>query len=230
MSLPALLLVHGAWHDSPAWRFLASCLPDVDVRAVRLPSTGEDPALLGDLYADAARIEAVLGEIGGPAVVLGHSYGGAPVSQTPAVSGIVRVIYLAAMMQDVGDTVLTPTGGVHPPYWDVHEEEGDRPGCFGVSDPVEVLYNGVAPQLAESVAATLRKQSLASVTQPLTRAVWRDVPSSYIVCEQDRAIPAAFQYSMARQAGRVRSMDSGHSPFLSHPAELARLIREEMAA
>lgn len=60
------------------------------------------------------------------------------------------------MMQDVGDTVLTPTGGVHPPYWDVHEEEGDRPGYFGVSDPVEVLYNGVDPQLAESVAANLR--------------------------------------------------------------------------
>ncbi|MFD8079133.1 alpha/beta hydrolase [Streptomyces sp. NPDC059718] len=229
MSLPALLLVHGAWHDSPAWHHLASCLPDVDVRTVRLPSTGEDLELLGDLYADSARIEAVLGEIGGPAVVLGHSYGGAPVSQTPAGPGIVRVIYLAAMMQDVGDTVLTPTGGVHPAYWDVHEEEGVRPGYFGVSDPVEVLYNGVDPQLAESVAASLRSQSLASVTQPLTRAIWHDVPSSYIVCAQDRAIPAAFQYSMARQANRVRLMDSGHSPFLSHPAELARLIREEMA-
>lgn len=228
MSLPALLLVHGAWHDSAVWQPLAECLPDVDVRTVRLASTGEDPALLGDLYADSARIEAVLGEIGGPAVVLGHSYGGAPVSQTPG-HGIVRVIYLAAMMQDVGDTVLTPTGGVHPPYWDVHEEDGGLRGHFGVTGPVEVLYNGVDPQRAAAAAASLRPQSLASVTQPLTRAVWHDVPSSYIVCEQDRAIPAAFQRSMARQADRVRLLDSGHSPFLSHPAELARLIREEMA-
>ncbi|WP_369221616.1 alpha/beta hydrolase [Streptomyces sp. R39] len=229
MSLPALLLVHGAWHDSSAWRLLAEHLPDVDVRTVRLPSTGDDPTRLGDLYADAARIEVALGEIGGPAVVLGHSYGGAPVSQTPAGPGIVRVIYLAAMMQDVGDTVLTPTGGVHPGYWDVHGEDGDRPGYFGVADPVEVLYNGVDPQLAEAAVASLRSQSLASVTQPLTRAIWHDVPSSYIVCERDRAIPAAFQRSMARQADRVRPMDSGHSPFLSHPAELARLIREEIA-
>ncbi|WP_405590627.1 alpha/beta hydrolase [Streptomyces sp. NBC_01190] len=228
MSLPALLLVHGAWHDSSAWPLLASYLPDVDVRTVRLPSTGEDPRLLGDLYADAAHIEAVLGTIGGPAVLLGHSYGGAPVSQTPAVPGLVRVIYLAAMMQEVGDAVLTPTGGVHPWYWDVHETDGDRPGHFGVRDPLEVLYNGVDPQLAKAAAGSLRSQSLASVTQPLTRALWHDVPSSYIVCEQDRAIPAEFQRSMAQHADRVRLIDSGHSPFLSHPEELARLIREEM--
>lgn len=229
MSLPALVLVHGAWHGPSAWQPLVECLPDLEVRTVGLPSTGVDPRFLGDLHADSARVEAVLGEIEGPAVVLGHSYGGAPVSQLAVRPGIVRVIYLAAMMQDVGDAVLTPTGGVYPAYWDVHEEDGDRPGYFGVTDPGEVLYNGVDPRLAEAAVASLGLQSLASVTQPLTRAVWRDVPSSYIVCEQDRAIPAAFQHSMARQADRVRLLDSGHSPFLSHSAELARLIRDEIA-
>jgi pimeloyl-ACP methyl ester carboxylesterase len=63
------------------------------------------------------------------------------------------------------------------------------------------------------------------MTQPLTNAAWRAVPSTYVVCEQDQAIPPFAQEAMAKRAETVLRMDAGHSPFLSHRQELAGLLR-----
>ncbi|MFC8784957.1 alpha/beta hydrolase [Streptomyces nigra] len=224
---PALLLVHGAWHGTWCWQPLMDHLPDVDVRAVALPSSGSDPHALGDLYDDAAAISAALEAIGGPTVVVGHSYGGCPVSQAAGSAGDVRrVIYLTALMQDVGDALLTLVGGAYPPDWDVHESEE----YFDVHDPLKALYADVEPDLAARCVARLGHESLRAVKQPLTEAAWRTVPSTYIVCEDDVAIPPPLQEQMAVRAERVQRIRSSHSPFLSRPAELASLLCEEMAA
>jgi pimeloyl-ACP methyl ester carboxylesterase len=58
---------------------------------------------------------------------------------------------------------------------------------------------------------------------------WREVPTSYVVCEQDNAIPAFAQDAMAARAGTVHRLDSGHSPFLSRPDEVAELLRAAAA-
>ncbi|MBV2353926.1 alpha/beta hydrolase [Streptomyces sp. J2-1] len=223
--LPSLLLVHGAWHAPWCWEQLAAELPDVDVRTVALPSSGSDPKALGDLYDDAAAISGAVREIGGPTVVVGHSYGGCPVTQAAGSAGDVRrVVYLSALMQDVGDSLLSLVGGAYPPDWDVHEETE----CFGVHDPLHALYADVEPELAARSAARLGYESLRAVRQPLTEAAWHTVPSTYIVCEEDVAIPPVLQEQMAVRADRVRRIRSSHSPFLSRPAELAALLREEM--
>ncbi|MEV5177175.1 alpha/beta hydrolase [Streptomyces flaveolus] len=223
---PSLLLVHGAWHGPWCWQHLAEHLPDVDVHTVALPSSGPDPQALGDLYDDAAAISAALKAIGGPTVVVGHSYGGCPVSQAAGSAGDVRrVVYLSALMQDVGDALLTLVGGAYPPDWEVYEDEE----YFDVRDPLHALYADVAPDLAARSAARLGHESLRAVKQPLTEAAWRTVPSTYVVCEGDVAIPPALQEQMAVHAERVRRIPGSHSPFLARPAELARLLREEMS-
>jgi pimeloyl-ACP methyl ester carboxylesterase len=228
--LPALLLVHGAWHGPWAWEQLIEQLPDVDVHTVALPSTGSDPADLGDLDDDAAAVAAAVAAIHGPVVVLGHSYGGHPMTQAVvSAENVRRLVYLAAFQLDVGETPLSTLGSTPAPWLEVHEGNGeDGRGYIEMTDPVEILYGDVDPDLAQHAVAQLRLQSLAAVTQPLTEAAWRHHPSTYIVCETDSALPLFVQETMAKRAEQVRRIQSSHSPFLSRPAELAALIREQL--
>jgi pimeloyl-ACP methyl ester carboxylesterase len=113
-----LLLVHGAWHGAWAWRPLLDHLDGLDVRTVDLPSSGADPATLGDLRADAEVVRAALAGTDGPVVVVGHSYGGAVVSEAAtADSGAAHLVYLCAFQLDAGESLLAAVGGQAPPWW-----------------------------------------------------------------------------------------------------------------
>jgi hypothetical protein len=81
MTLPSLLVVPGAWHKPDHFRGLVGELPDVDVHTVTPTSSGDDPATLRDMYADAEVIAQTAAAIDGPVVVLAHSYGGVPTTQ-----------------------------------------------------------------------------------------------------------------------------------------------------
>jgi pimeloyl-ACP methyl ester carboxylesterase len=215
-----LLLVHGAWHSPWCWEPLIAELEGVDVRTVALPSSGTDPQALGDLAADAEAVRAALASIEGPAVVVAHSYGGSPVTEAVTRdSGVAHLVYLCAFQLDVGDSLLGSVGGQAPPWWEVHDTH------IVARQPEQVFYNGVAPELTEQAVARLQFQSRPSVEQSLTRTAWSEVPSTYVVCEQDQAIPVFAQEAMSSRAGTVLRLDTGHSPFLADPAALAVLLR-----
>jgi pimeloyl-ACP methyl ester carboxylesterase len=216
-----LLLVHGAWHGSWAWGPLLDALDGVPTRTVELPSSGGNPATLGDLRADAAVVREALTGIDGPVVVVGHSYGGAVVSEavTPE-SGAVHLVYLCAFQLDEGESLLGAVGGQAPPWWDV------RDGSVAVRSPEDVFYNRCPADLTADAVQRLGLHSLAAFEQPLTQAAWRSLPSTYVICEDDQAIPPFAQELMSKRAGAVVRMDAGHSPFLSHPQELAVVLRE----
>jgi pimeloyl-ACP methyl ester carboxylesterase len=72
----------------------------------------------------------------------------------------------------------------------------------------------------------LRPQSLAAFTETQEAAAWRTAPSTYVVCEQDRAIPVAAQELMSARAANTLRLSSSHSPFLSTPDDVARLIAD----
>ena len=216
---PTLVLVHGAWHGSWCWKPLVDALGDVPVQLVDLPSAGDDPAALGDLYADAAAVRSALSGIGGPAVVLGHSYGGMVIGEAvTADSGVASLIYLCAWLLDEGESLLR--GEVTPPSW--QDARGDQ---VLVRTPADVFYNDVSPELTAWAVGRLSAESLAAFEQPLTNAGWKVVPSTYVICEQDQAIAPFVQEAMAQRAGEVLRMDTGHSPFLSQPEALAGLLR-----
>jgi pimeloyl-ACP methyl ester carboxylesterase len=217
---PTLVLVHGAWHGSWCWEPLVDALGDVPVQTVDLPSVGKDPGALGDLYADAEAVRAALSSIGGPTVVLGHSYGGAVITEAvTADSNVAHLIYLCAFLLDRGESLLGAVGGTPPPWWDIR---GDR---VLVQTPEDIFYNDVSPELTARSVARISAHSLAAFDQPLTNAGWNAVPSTYIIAEQDQAIPLFAQEAMAQRAGEVLRMDTGHSPFLSQPEALAELLR-----
>jgi pimeloyl-ACP methyl ester carboxylesterase len=82
------------------------------------PAPGNDPAALGDRYADAAALRSALSEIGEPTVVLGHSYGGAVITEAvTADSGVAHLIYLCAFLLDKGESLAGAVGGTPPPWW-----------------------------------------------------------------------------------------------------------------
>ncbi|MGW3892314.1 alpha/beta hydrolase [Micromonospora chokoriensis] len=230
--VPSLLLVHGAWHGPWVWQSLVERLPDIDIHTVPLPSSGNDAAALGDLYDDAAVVKAAVAAIDGPVVVVAHSYGGAPVTEAlGAADNVRRIVYLAAFQPDVGDSLFSTAGGVAPPWWEVHERaELKGKGYIKPSQPREVFYGDVDSEIAEQAVGRLGLQAWASTQQPLTQAAWHTIPSTYIVCEADNALPPFAQELMAKRAERVLRMNSSHSPFLSQPTELAALIWAELSA
>jgi pimeloyl-ACP methyl ester carboxylesterase len=215
-----LLLVHGAWHDSRAWRPLVDALEGVDTRTVDLPSAGTDPAALGDLRADAEAVRAALAGIEGPVVVVGHSYGGAVISEAVSPgTGVTHLVYLCAFQLDEGESLLGAVGGQAPPWWEEHD------GYVVARTPEEIFYNGCPEDLTAEAVGRLRLHARAAFEQPLGQAAWRHVPSTYVVCEDDHAIPLFAQELMSQRAGSVIRMRAGHSPFLSHPGELAATLR-----
>jgi pimeloyl-ACP methyl ester carboxylesterase len=216
---PTLVLVHGAWHGSWCWEPLADALGDVPVQPIDLPSAGDVPAALGGLYADAAAVRSALSGIGGPTVVLGHSYGGMVITEAvTADSGVAHLIYLCAWLLDEGESLQSAVAS--PPPW--QDVRGDQ---VLVKTPAEVFYNDVSPELTARSVARLSAHSLAAFEQPLTNAGWKVVPSTYVICEQDQAIAPFAQKAMAQRAGEVLRIDTGHSPFLAQPEALAGLLR-----
>jgi pimeloyl-ACP methyl ester carboxylesterase len=221
-----VVLVHGAWHGSWCWDELVPALEaqGLAVATVDLPSSGPDTTALGDLDADVAAVTAVLDAVAGPKVLLGHSYGGLPVTQAAAGrEDVAHLVYLCAFMLDAGVSLIDAAGGQPVSWWRLSED-----GTWMTPDgPEEVFYSDCDPAVAAAAVAQLQPQSLSSCRQPLQAAAWETIPSTYVVADRDPALPQFVQEGMATdRATRVVHIDAGHSPFLSRPRELAVMIAE----
>ena len=78
--------------------------------------------------------------------------------------------------------------------------------------------------MADDAIARLARQSLSVLGRPVRASAWQDVPSTYLVCADDRGTPAAAQREFARRAGTVVELEAGHHPFLSRPRAVADLL------
>jgi pimeloyl-ACP methyl ester carboxylesterase len=230
---PTLLLVHGAYHGPWVWDRVIEQLPGVNVRMVACPSSGSDLEKLGTLQDDAGAVSAAVAEIAGPIVVVAHSYAGAVVTEALAgADNVERIVYLAAGMLDVGESLLGSAGGVPPSWWLISRNEGPEGGIIRVAkdEATDVFYADVDSDLAAAAVAQLVPASYSSQTGPVSKAAWHAIPSTYVICTEDNAIPPFAQEAMAQRAKRVLRLNSSHSPFLSMPAELAALLKGELAS
>lgn len=222
--VPTFLLVHGSWHGPWCWDLLAPALERRGHRSVSvdLPSCGTDPARLAGLGDDAAVVSAAAASIAGPVVVVGHSYGGAVISEARYGGNVQRLVYLGAFMPDTGRTFVSylPEGPL-PPYVGLRED-GASQVPEGQSNIA--FYADCNPDLAAWATSRLRLQSQAIFGHPITEAAWRSVPSTYLLLTQDMALPPDFQRMFAVQADELREFASSHSPFLSRPDDLAELL------
>jgi pimeloyl-ACP methyl ester carboxylesterase len=219
-----VVLVHGAWHGAWCWDEVVSRLSGggLAVVALDLPSAGSG----GDLYDDARALRAVLDDTPGDKVVVGHSYGGIVITEGAAgADGVRHLVYLTAFMLDEGQS-LADIAGTTPPDWQIPSPDGKT---LTVSEPRKVFYNTCAPDVADAAAARLRPQTVASLVEPVRAVAWRDVASTYVICDRDQAIPVPAQEAMSAHAGTTHRLPSDHSPFLTDPDAVAELIRAAAA-
>ncbi len=237
-----VVLVHGAFHGAWCWAGLQAELDrrGVPSFAVDLPGHGVSTEPLTDLHGDADALSRVLERLGTDDVVLvGHSYGGAVISQADLGGRVSRLVYLAALVPDEGDDpagVMAAFPSPPKPAPPARSSgSGSGGGAFFVRQPDGTLaadqakgpgifYNTCTPAQTAAALARLCPQRAATFKQPLTRANWRSVPSTYITCLQDRAVPPAAQDQQAERCSEVVSIDADHSPFLCAPATLADLL------
>jgi pimeloyl-ACP methyl ester carboxylesterase len=221
MADPAtIVLVHGAWHGAWCWDEVAARLraDGTPVVTVDLPSVASG----GDMYDDAQAVRDAIAAVDGETVVVGHSYGGVVITEAAAgVDGVRHLVYLTAFMLDEGEA-LADIAGRTPPDWQIADPDGRT---LSVAGAQQVFYNTCSPEVADAAAARLRPHTIASFVQPVKSVAWRDVPSTYLICDRDNAIPVPAQEAMAARADTMQRLQSDHSPFLTDPDAVADLIR-----
>ncbi|MEU9110979.1 alpha/beta fold hydrolase [Streptomyces sp. NPDC048483] len=221
---PTLLLVHGAWHGAWCWAKLETELAAEGwvSRTVDLPSAlRADPSAgpLPGVLDDADVIREAIAAIAGPVAVVAHSYGGIPVTQaTAGAANVTHLVYLAAYQLDTQENLLSFRGEFEPEL--VVKEGLVHPTADAAAD----LYGDVSEEETAAAVARLVPHSARCARDRVTQAGWHSLPSSYIVCDQDRMVPPAQQEKMAARANSSHHLASGHSPFLSVPGELAALL------
>ncbi|WP_351225928.1 alpha/beta hydrolase [Streptomyces sp. NPDC002133] len=217
-----ILLVHGAWHNASCWE---KFVPELTARGrhvdtVDLPSASADAENTAGMYDDARVIRERVEAAEGLVTVVAHSYGAIPATEAVAdAANVSRLVYLSAFMLDAGESIDSLSGGKFS------GSDSATMSAFGhYEDPKTTFYGDAAPDDAERAASRLVLQTTRSFCEPLTTAAWKDVPSTYIIAEQDTALAPEFQEAMSARAERSYRLASGHSSFLSMPAELAQLI------
>jgi len=237
-----VVLVHGAWHGAWCWQPVVDGLraQGVIVDAIDLPGHGDDTQPLTDLHGDAARVTAALDALAtvepDPVVLVGHSYGGAVITQAGLHPSVAHLVYVAAFMLDEGESLLASatddaraaaidhTGRPDPAAALVFAD--DDTCTVSLDGAPTLFYNDCPPDVAAAATARLTPQPMTNLGQSPTTIAWRERPSTYAVCTLDNAVHPDLQRILADRATHQVEWASDHSPFLSHPEWVVDLLRD----
>ncbi len=226
-----VVFVHGACVQDGSWWWhrTAELLTErgVPSLAPALPSCGETGVPAGSggagLAEDVAAVRSALQDGDEPTVVVAHSYGGIVVAEAAAgVPQVQRLLLVSSYLPEVGQSLSDFAGASPAPFLDVDPEAG----TFGVRLDLfdDTFLQDCDADVRASAAGHLARQSLQVTGSPVGAAAWQDVPTTYLVCAEDRGTPADRQRAFARRAGTVVELAAGHHPFLSQPAAVRDLL------
>ena len=226
-----VVFVHGACVRDGSWWWhrTAELLRERGVRSVApaLPSCGEGGRPAGadgpGLPEDVAAVRQVLLDGEEDTVVVAHSYGGIVTADAAAgVTAVRHLLLIASYLPEVGQRLSDFGDGSPAPYLDVDPGAG----TFGVRPEllVDTFLQDCDAEVQAQAPGHLARQSVQVTGQPVGAAAWQQVPSTYVVCAQDRGTPARLQREFASRAGQVVELDTGHHPFLSQPAAVRDLL------
>lgn len=226
---PLVLLVHGAWHGAWAWAEMQAELDrrGVPSLAIDLPGHGASTLPFGDLHGDAAHVTQIIELLARPVVLVGHSYGGAVVTEAAGHTPWARsLVYLAAFALAPGEAVRDVSRSV-PGDLRLRAATVRREDGTSVLDPAgaaEALYASCPPGVAAAAIARLCPQPIATFTQPVTVDPRSSISSSYVVCSRDEAVHPEAQRMMARRCTTSVELDTDHSPHVSAVGPTADVI------
>jgi pimeloyl-ACP methyl ester carboxylesterase len=223
---PSVVLVHGGFVDGSGWQGVHDLLTADGYRVTVVQNPTES------LEGDATATRMILGQQDGPTILVGHSYGGAVISEAGTHDRVAALVYICAFAPDAGESVNTliagfPADGPQPPILPPvdgflfldranfhHSFAGDLP-----AEQAMFLADAQVPWGVEALAG--------NVTEP----AWRTKESWYLVTTEDLMIPPAAQRIMSERIGAtVVDVAASHSVYVSQPAAVANLIKQAAAA
>ena len=215
-----VVLVHGAFADGSGWEDVANILTKngYTVAVVQHPETS---------YADDVKYaKAVIDRQSGPVVLVGHSYGGAVISEAGNHPKVAALVYIAAFALDAGESCAAIEQAVPPATTGIKATDD---GYFYI-DPAVFHADFAADLPAEKAAFMAASQVLISAdsfTTPVKTPAWKSKPTWYMVATADRSINPEQERMMARRANaKTVEVNSSHVAYMSHPKETAQLIEE----
>ncbi|WP_096724959.1 alpha/beta fold hydrolase [Paraburkholderia acidicola] len=217
-----VVLVHGGFVDGGGWEPVYKLLKakGYNVSIVQNATTS--------LADDVATTKAVIAAQDGPVVLVGHSYGGAVITEAGNDPKVARLVYIAAFAPDSGESVQKlianpPPGAAVPPI--LPPVNG-----FLMLDKTkfaEAFAGDVAPERASFLANAQVPWGVAALAGDITTAAWHTKPSWYLLTTHDRMIPPPAQHAMAQRIGAVIAESSAsHAVYESRPADVAALIEK----
>ncbi len=225
-----VVLVHGAWSDASAWAGVVTALQDAEVGVVAAANP------LRGLTADSAYTASMVGQIPGPVLLVGHSYGGAVITNAAAqADNVVGLVYVAAIIPDEGESARDLAGSDGPPLRPARYPTGagEEPGIELSLDPAafpEALAGDLPAEQAAVMAVSQRPAAQAVFVEPSGPPAWKTLPSWAVVALQDRAIEPGPARAMAERAGAaITEVAGSHMVLLSHPQTVADVILTAVA-
>ncbi|GAA0571627.1 alpha/beta hydrolase [Paractinoplanes ferrugineus] len=226
-----VVFVHGACVRDGDWWWhpAAEALRERGIGSVAplLPSCGEGDRPAGTdgpgLPEDVAAVRAVLAGSDEPTVVVGHSYGGIVAAEAAVgVKSVRHLVFVSSYLPEPGESLSTFGAAEPPPFLDFDPEGG----TFGAVPRLfaETFVQDCPPDLVRAGADRLARQTIAVTQQPVRQVAWPDLPTTYVVCTDDRGTPVAAQREFARRADKVVELPTGHHPFLSRPQAVADIL------
>lgn len=233
---PSIVLVHGAWADGSSWSGVIQRLQEQGYTVYAPPNP------LRGLTSDSSYIASFLHSISGPIILVGHSYGGAVITNAATGNPNVKaLVYIDAFAPDQGESLASLSSVPPPP--------GQSPSCLS-GDPTQVfnfvpltggdvdLYvkpslfpscfaNDLPPNEGAVLASTQRAFALSSLGQTSGVPAWKTTPSFYLVGTIDKVIPPFAQLFMAQRANAtIVQVRGSHLVMISHPEAVVDLINQ----
>jgi pimeloyl-ACP methyl ester carboxylesterase len=220
-----VVLAHGAWADGSSWARVITALTAQGVHAVAVPLP------LTSLADDVAALERTLARVAGPVVLVGHAYAGAVIAETTSPS-VKALVYVTALAPDQGETVAnvfyraTP----HPLAPKLAPDDNGWIWLPDTAFATAFAQNASRDDLAV-LSAVQRPISPACITVPVGRPRWKELPSWFLLAEDDRMIlPETQRFMAGRMKAKLRAHAVDHTPIVTAPSVVADIIREAIAA
>ena len=220
----SVVLAHGAWADGSSWARVMSPLIAAGHKllAASLPLTSFE--------ADVAAVERTLERVAGPTVLVGHAYSGAVISAARD-ERVRALVYITALAPDEGETVAGVFSRA-PAHARAPKLTPDNHGLIYLPEAAfaEAFAPNATAEQQALLAATQRPIAPSCIATRVGRPRWRELPSWFLVAEQDYMIlPETQRFMAQRMRARVRAREVDHTPIVSAPTLVVEIIREAIA-
>jgi pimeloyl-ACP methyl ester carboxylesterase len=226
MADPTIVLVHGAFADASSFRGLYNELLGEDVAIVAPPNP-----LRGLSGGDGEYLKGVIDEIGGPVVLVGHSYGGSVITAAGTADNVAGLVYISGFAPDEGENLTDlqskfPAPGIIPYIVEHQLREGGNEFTLAPQGFHESFCADIPAGDAAFYAISQRPLAGVALTEPAPTPAWRSRPVWAVLPTADRCIdPGVHHFSYERMGATVTEVEgASHVVMISHPKEVAEVV------